>query len=245
MVVDYRVADSPEAGAGFLTVCTRRCVQHFDTVEPLLLDPGGLSYDLRLGKLSSKEDYKRKRGWVEDPAPAPQSACKFNLLYKASTFVPQGEVVADVAKSQGLKHVVYSGLENVKRLTNGKLEVLHFDGKGEVEEYFWSIGVPMTSVRVAAYFENFLGPLKPVKASRWRLLHPGYVEGCSETAQTPAFPLPSPLFPSFLSLHAIRVLTVWLALGEVLTGAQCCPRFPGELDLGLETPRITLPVSSS
>ncbi|KAM7248385.1 hypothetical protein CapIbe_000424 [Capra ibex] len=79
--------------------------------------------------------------------------------------VCQGKVVADVAKSQGLKHVVYSGLENVKRLTNGKLEVLHFDGKGEVEEYFWSIGVPMTSVRVAAYFENFLGPLKPVKAS--------------------------------------------------------------------------------
>uniref|UniRef100_F1N4W7 NmrA-like family domain-containing protein 1 n=2 Tax=Bos TaxID=9903 RepID=F1N4W7_BOVIN len=74
---------------------------------------------------------------------------------QASTFVPQGKVVADVAKSQGLKHVVYSGLENVKRLTNGKLEVLHFDGKGEVEEYFWSI----------AYFENFLGPLKPVKAS--------------------------------------------------------------------------------
>ncbi|KAG5215941.1 hypothetical protein JEQ12_001517 [Ovis aries] len=79
--------------------------------------------------------------------------------------VCQGKVVADVAKSQGLKHVVYSGLENVKRLTNGKLEVLHFDRKGEVEEYFWSIGVPMTSVRVAAYFENFLGPLKPVKAS--------------------------------------------------------------------------------
>ncbi|XP_065799379.1 nmrA-like family domain-containing protein 1 [Muntiacus reevesi] len=79
--------------------------------------------------------------------------------------VCQGKLVADVAKNQGLKHVVYSGLENVKRLTNGKLEVLHFDGKGEVEEYFWSIGVPMTSVRVAAYFENFLGPLKPVKAS--------------------------------------------------------------------------------
>ena len=118
-----------------------------------------------LGARKRQKSKKRKRGWVEDPAPAPQSACKFNLLYKASTFVPQGEVVADVAKSQGLKHVVYSGLENVKRLTNGKLEVLHFDGKGEVEEYFWSIGVPMTSVRVAAYFENFLGPLKPVKAS--------------------------------------------------------------------------------
>lgn len=77
----------------------------------------------------------------------------------------QGKLVADAAKSLGLKHVVYSGLENVWRLTGGKLEVPHFDGKGEVEEYFWSIGVPMTSVRIAAYFENFLGPWKPVKAS--------------------------------------------------------------------------------
>ncbi|XP_019523505.1 PREDICTED: nmrA-like family domain-containing protein 1 [Hipposideros armiger] len=79
--------------------------------------------------------------------------------------VCQGKLVADVAKRLGLKHVVYSGLENVKRLTGGKLEVEHFDGKGEVEEYFWSIGVPMTSVRLAAYFENFLTMWKPVKAS--------------------------------------------------------------------------------
>ncbi|KAK2090838.1 hypothetical protein P7K49_030122 [Saguinus oedipus] len=76
-----------------------------------------------------------------------------------------GKLVADTAKRIGLKHVVYSGLENVKRLTGGKLEVPHFDGKGEVEEYFWSLGVPMTSVRVAAYFENFLTTWKPEKAS--------------------------------------------------------------------------------
>ncbi|XP_019591384.2 nmrA-like family domain-containing protein 1 [Rhinolophus sinicus] len=79
--------------------------------------------------------------------------------------VCQGKLVADVAKRLGLQHVVYSGLENVKRLTGGKLEVGHFDGKGEVEEYFWSIGVPMTSVRMAAYFENFLTTWKPLKAS--------------------------------------------------------------------------------
>ncbi|KAM8770008.1 nmrA-like family domain-containing protein 1 [Rhynchonycteris naso] len=79
--------------------------------------------------------------------------------------VCQGKMVADIAKRLGLKHVVYSGLENVKRLTGGKLEVGHFDGKGEVEEYFWSIGVPMTSVRLAAYFENFLTMWKPVEAS--------------------------------------------------------------------------------
>lgn len=79
--------------------------------------------------------------------------------------VCQGKLVADIAKRLGLQHVVYSGLENVKRLTGGKLEVGHFDGKGEVEEYFWSIGVPMTSVRLSAYFENFLTTWKPLKAS--------------------------------------------------------------------------------
>ncbi|XP_036621747.1 nmrA-like family domain-containing protein 1 [Trichosurus vulpecula] len=79
--------------------------------------------------------------------------------------VQQGKIVADASKQLGLKHVVYSGLENVKKLTSGKLEVPHFDGKGEVEEYFWNLGVPMTSVRIPAYFENFLNFFKPVKAS--------------------------------------------------------------------------------
>lgn len=78
--------------------------------------------------------------------------------------VCQGKMVADTAKRLGLKHVVYSGLENVERLSGGKLKVPHFDGKGEAEEYFWSIGVPMTSVRLAAYFENFLTTWKPTKA---------------------------------------------------------------------------------
>ncbi|XP_006869893.1 PREDICTED: nmrA-like family domain-containing protein 1-like [Chrysochloris asiatica] len=79
--------------------------------------------------------------------------------------VCQGKMVADAAKRLGVQHVVYSGLENVKQLSGGKLEVPHFDGKGEVEDYFWSIGIPMTSVRMAAYFENFLSMWKPVKAT--------------------------------------------------------------------------------
>ncbi|XP_004577778.2 nmrA-like family domain-containing protein 1 [Ochotona princeps] len=79
--------------------------------------------------------------------------------------VRQGKLVADLSKHLGLKHVVFSGLENVKKLTGCQLAVPHFDGKGEVEEYFWSIGVPMTSVRVGAYYENFSNWWKPVKAS--------------------------------------------------------------------------------
>ncbi|XP_053550335.1 nmrA-like family domain-containing protein 1 [Bombina bombina] len=78
--------------------------------------------------------------------------------------IKQGKLIADVAKRLGLKHVIFSGLENVKKLTDGKLEVLHFDGKGEVEEYFRSIGVPMTSVRLPCYYENLLTFFRPQKA---------------------------------------------------------------------------------
>ncbi|XP_074237748.1 nmrA-like family domain-containing protein 1 isoform X1 [Saimiri boliviensis] len=76
----------------------------------------------------------------------------------------QGKLLADVAKCLGLHYVVYSGLENIKKLTAGRLTVAHFDGKGEVEEYFRDIGVPMTSVRLPCYFENFLSHFLPQKA---------------------------------------------------------------------------------
>ncbi|XP_073504703.1 nmrA-like family domain-containing protein 1 [Phyllobates terribilis] len=77
--------------------------------------------------------------------------------------VKQGKLIADVSKRLTLEIVVFSGLEDVKKLTEGKLEVLHFDGKGEIEEYFREIGVPMTSVRLPSYYENLLTFFRPQK----------------------------------------------------------------------------------
>ncbi|XP_030654681.1 nmrA-like family domain-containing protein 1 isoform X2 [Nomascus leucogenys] len=76
----------------------------------------------------------------------------------------QGKLLADLARRLGLHYVVYSGLENIKKLTAGRLAAAHFDGKGEVEEYFRDIGVPMTSVRLSCYFENLLSHFLPRKA---------------------------------------------------------------------------------
>ncbi|XP_030654683.1 nmrA-like family domain-containing protein 1 isoform X4 [Nomascus leucogenys] len=78
--------------------------------------------------------------------------------------VKQGKLLADLARRLGLHYVVYSGLENIKKLTAGRLAAAHFDGKGEVEEYFRDIGVPMTSVRLSCYFENLLSHFLPRKA---------------------------------------------------------------------------------
>ncbi|XP_006874945.1 PREDICTED: nmrA-like family domain-containing protein 1 [Chrysochloris asiatica] len=83
---------------------------------------------------------------------------------RADRVFKAGMLLADLAKHLGLRYVVYSGLENVKKLTGGKLAVGHFDGKGVVEEYFRNIGVPMTSVRLACYFENLLSYFLPRKA---------------------------------------------------------------------------------
>lgn len=78
--------------------------------------------------------------------------------------VKQGKLLADVAKRLGLHYVVYSGLENIRKLTGGRLAAGHFDGKGEVEEYFRDVGVPMTSVRLPCYFENLLSYFLPQRA---------------------------------------------------------------------------------
>ncbi|XP_073414744.1 nmrA-like family domain-containing protein 1 [Dendrobates tinctorius] len=77
--------------------------------------------------------------------------------------VKQGKLIADLSKRLALEIVIFSGLENVKKLTGGKLEVEYCDGKGEVEEYFREIGVPMTSVRLPFYYENLLTFFRPQK----------------------------------------------------------------------------------
>ena len=68
--------------------------------------------------------------------------------------VAQGKAIGDICKKAGVKHLVFSGLENVKKIIGKPCP--HFDGKGIVEEYLAEIKVPYTSTRVAFYYENFI-----------------------------------------------------------------------------------------
>ncbi len=67
----------------------------------------------------------------------------------------QGKAIGDVCKKEGVKHLVFSGLELVKDILHKPC--LHFDSKGTVENYLDEIGVPNTSTRIAFYYENFIG----------------------------------------------------------------------------------------
>lgn len=65
--------------------------------------------------------------------------------------VAQGKAIADACVAAGVRHVVWSSLPNVTRLTGGSLKkVEHFDGKSEIAEYFES--VKTSAGMIATYF---------------------------------------------------------------------------------------------
>ncbi|MBN3307506.1 NMRL1 protein, partial [Amia calva] len=130
-----------------------------DTTKPAAVELAGLGAQLVKVDLASQAEVEAALKGVYGTF----LVTNFWEHFDKSKEVQQGKMVADLAKKLGLKHVVYSGLENVNRITGGKLTVLHFDGKGEVEEYFRTISVPMTSVRLPFYFENFISFFKPTK----------------------------------------------------------------------------------
>jgi uncharacterized protein YbjT (DUF2867 family) len=94
-------------------------------------------------------------------------------------FSPEKEMaeaknMAEAAREAGLKHAIWSTLEDVRRWVpldddrmptlNGKYKVPHFDGKGESDQFFLDAGVPVTFMLASYYWENLIyfgmGPKK-------------------------------------------------------------------------------------
>lgn len=87
----------------------------------------------------------------------------------------QAQSIARAAKDAGIKHVIWSTLEDTRKwvpvtdnrmptLGDGKYKVPHFDGKGESDKYFTEQNLPVTFLLTSFYWENFiyfgLGPKK-------------------------------------------------------------------------------------
>jgi uncharacterized protein YbjT (DUF2867 family) len=82
--------------------------------------------------------------------------------------------MAEAAKEAGLKHVIWSTLEDTRQWVpldddrmptlQGKYKVPHFDAKGEADLVFKELGVPTTFLRASFYWDNFIhfgsGPQK-------------------------------------------------------------------------------------
>ncbi len=105
-------------------------------------------------------------------------------------FSPEKELaevksMAEAAKDAGLKHVIWSTLEDTRNWVPldddrmptlmGKYKVPHFDAKGEANQFFISLGVPTTMLLTSFYWDNFiyfgLGP-KPDADGKLALTFP-------------------------------------------------------------------------
>jgi uncharacterized protein YbjT (DUF2867 family) len=80
--------------------------------------------------------------------------------------IEQARNMARAAKAVGIKHLIWSTLEDTRKLVPlsdnrmptlmGKYKVPHFDGKGEADAIFQSSGVPTTCLLTSFYWDNFI-----------------------------------------------------------------------------------------
>ncbi|MFQ5848683.1 MAG: NmrA/HSCARG family protein [Candidatus Methylomirabilales bacterium] len=86
----------------------------------------------------------------------------------------QAKAMAEAAKHAGLKHVIWSTLEDTRKWVPlsddrmptlmGKYKVPHLDAKGEADQVFTELGAPTTFLLTSFYWENMIyfgmGPKK-------------------------------------------------------------------------------------
>ena len=94
--------------------------------------------------------------------------------FKPEKELSQARNMAQAAKDAGVKHVIWSTLEDTREsiplsddrmpTLMGKYKVPHFDAKGEANAIFTELGVPTTFLVTSFYWENFIyfgmGPKK-------------------------------------------------------------------------------------
>lgn len=78
----------------------------------------------------------------------------------------QARRMAEAARHTGLRHVIWSTLEDVRQWVPladdsmptlmGRYKVPHFDGKGAVDHVFTELAVPTTFLRVSFYWDNLI-----------------------------------------------------------------------------------------
>jgi len=86
--------------------------------------------------------------------------------FSAEKETSEAKKMAAAAKEAGLKHVIWSTLEDVRKhvpldddsmpTLQGKYKVPHFDGKGEGDQYFIDAGVPVTFMLASYYWDNLI-----------------------------------------------------------------------------------------
>jgi uncharacterized protein YbjT (DUF2867 family) len=97
-----------------------------------------------------KEYVKAFRGsdgvFLMTPNIAPPATHEFEL----------GKELADAAVEAGVPHIIFSSLENVDRITGGKMFAPHFTDKARIEEYIRTLRVTSSFIYMAFFYTNLV-----------------------------------------------------------------------------------------
>jgi uncharacterized protein YbjT (DUF2867 family) len=67
-----------------------------------------------------------------------------------------GKQLADAAVEAGVRHIVFSSLENVDKISGGKLFAPHFTDKANIEAYIRTLPVTSSFIYMAFFFTNLV-----------------------------------------------------------------------------------------
>ena len=68
--------------------------------------------------------------------------------------IRRGKLMTDIAKKNGIEHLVYSSVANADKNTG----IPHFESKYKVEQHIKNLGIPHTIIGPTFFMENLLGP---------------------------------------------------------------------------------------
>ncbi len=143
-------------------------------------------------------------------------------------------VLVRAAKAAGLKHVVWSTLEDTRELLplddkrmpvlQEKYNVPHFDAKGEANELFRQARVPTTFLNTTFFYQNFVTAFGPQRGEDGVLTLSLPMEDGKLLAAMDAEDIGRSVLPLFKGGERFVGETVSVA-GDHLTGAQYADRF--------------------
>lgn len=72
-----------------------------------------------------------------------------------------GKQQADAAVEAGVQHIIFSGLENVDKISGGEKFAPHFTDKARIEEYIRTLPIASSFIYLAFFYANFVDIYKP------------------------------------------------------------------------------------
>jgi uncharacterized protein YbjT (DUF2867 family) len=90
----------------------------------------------------------------------------YAMTPKTGDQLTMGKMQADAAHEEGIKHVIWSGLENVEEITKGELKLPGFTMKAKVEEYMRNLpnrSFTLTSVYLGNFYTNVIEYWPPTR----------------------------------------------------------------------------------